>query len=88
MGIVHGAIATIRYLVNLDPSTRDGCPLCFELETVYRPFVQCYRLEELFRQLQRCFSGLGESFYDNLFIFGPYHCAHAVHHGLFQKAGS
>ena len=28
--MVHGAIATNRYLVHLDPSAGDGCPFCSE----------------------------------------------------------
>ncbi|TWW77612.1 Transposon TX1 uncharacterized 149 kDa protein ORF 2 [Takifugu flavidus] len=35
--IVHGAIATNRYLVHLDPSTGDGCPFCSQSETIYHP---------------------------------------------------
>ncbi|TWW77693.1 Transposon TX1 uncharacterized 149 kDa protein ORF 2 [Takifugu flavidus] len=51
--IVHGAVATNRYLVHLDPSTGDGCPFCSQSETIYHLFVQCPRLEGLFGQLQR-----------------------------------
>ncbi|TWW77691.1 Transposon TX1 uncharacterized 149 kDa protein ORF 2 [Takifugu flavidus] len=56
--IVHGAVATNRYLVHLDPSTGDGCPFCSQSETIYHLFVQCPRLEGLFGQLQRWFLGL------------------------------
>lgn len=57
--IVHGAIATNRYLVHLDPNTGDACPFCSQSETIFHLFVQCPRLEALFRHLQRWFKGFG-----------------------------
>ncbi|TWW53858.1 Transposon TX1 uncharacterized 149 kDa protein ORF 2 [Takifugu flavidus] len=77
----HGAIATNRYLVHLDPSTGDGCPFCSQSETIYHLFVQCPRLVGLFGQLQRWFLGLGEGFSFRTFIFGPHYRARrkAVH---------
>ena len=69
--IVHGAIATNRYLVHIDPNTGDGCPFCSQSETVFHLFVQCPRLEALFRHLERWFQVLGEGFSLSLFIFGP-----------------
>ncbi|KAK0148421.1 Transposon TX1 uncharacterized protein [Merluccius polli] len=57
--IVHGAIATNRYLVHIDPNTGDGCPFCSQSKTVFHLFVQCPRLEALFRHLQGWFQGLG-----------------------------
>ena len=47
----------------------------------YHLFVQCPRLDKLFRQLKRWFNGLGEGFLYSSFIFGPHYCAwrKAVH---------
>lgn len=42
--IVHGAIATNRYVVHIDPSVGVSCPFCTEVETVFHLFVQCTRL--------------------------------------------
>ena len=47
--IVHGAIATNRYLVHLNPDTGEGCLFCTESETVFHLFTQCSRLAGLFR---------------------------------------
>ena len=73
--IVHGAISTNRYLVHLDPNTGDACPFCSQSDTVVHLFVQCPRLEALFRHLQRWFKGFGQVFSFSLFIFGPRYCA-------------
>ncbi|TWW74457.1 Transposon TX1 uncharacterized 149 kDa protein ORF 2 [Takifugu flavidus] len=45
--IVHGAVATNRYLVHLDPSTGDGCPFCSQSETIYHLFVQNFVLSSV-----------------------------------------
>lgn len=37
--------------------------------------VSSMQQQALSKQLQRCFSGLGESFSYSLLIFGPYYCA-------------
>ena len=71
--IVHGGIAT---KVSGTPPIVDGCHFCLESETVYHLFVQCPRLDKLFRQLQRWFNSLGEGFsFSSYIIFGPYYCA-------------
>ena len=61
--IVHGGIATNRYLAHLDPSNGVGCPFCGQEETVFHVFVECPRLdrvldfaEGLTRQLEEMFS--------------------------------
>ena len=73
--IVHGAVTTKRYLAHLDPSIGASCLFCLESETVYHLFVQCLRLGEMFMQLQRWFSSLGEGFLYSFFIFDPRYCA-------------
>ncbi|XP_075968244.1 adhesion G-protein coupled receptor G6 [Anarhichas minor] len=42
--IVHGAIATNRYLVHLDPGSGDSCPFCSQTEIIHHLFVECSRL--------------------------------------------
>jgi len=69
--IVQGAIATNGYLMHLDPNKGDACPFCSQSETVFHLFVQCPRLEALFRW----FKGFGQVFSFSLFIFGPRYCA-------------
>ncbi len=69
--IVHGAIATNRYVVHIDPSVGVGCPFCIEVETVFHLFVQCTRLNELFTLLSQWFFGIGEAFSFEMFIYGP-----------------
>lgn len=69
--IVHGAIATNRYLVHLDPGSGDGCPFCSQTEMIHHLFVECSRLVRLFSRLQAWYQGLGELFSFRLFIYGP-----------------
>lgn len=64
--IVHGAIATNRYLAHLNPDTGEGCPFCSQSETVFHLFSQCSRLAGLFRLLDTWLQGFGEHF---LFVF-------------------
>ena len=66
--IVHGAIATNRYLVHLNPGTGDGCPFCSQTETIHNLFIQCSRLGRLFSHLQSVVSGLRRT----LFFFSVY----------------
>ncbi|KAL7887731.1 hypothetical protein AOLI_G00054520 [Acnodon oligacanthus] len=66
--IVHGAIATNRHRVHLDPSVGEGCHFCPRTVTLFHLFVQCVRLGGL---LTEWFSSLGEAFSFHLFIFGP-----------------
>ena len=73
--IVHGAIATYRYLVHLDPGTGDGCPFCSQTETIYHLFIHSSRLARLYRQLKSWFQGLEELFSFCLFIYGPHYSA-------------
>lgn len=69
--IVHGAIATNRYVVHIDPSVGVGCPFCKEVETVFHLFVQCARLNYLFSFLSQWFIEIGEAFSYEMFIYGP-----------------
>ena len=71
----------MEYLAHLDSSMGDSCPFCLDLEPVYHLFVQCPRLDELLRQVQRCFNSRGKGFLYSSFIFGPHYCAQkkAVH---------
>lgn len=73
--VVHGAIATNKYLVHLDPGGGDKCPFCPLPETVYHLFAECSRLKGLFKRLQAWFRGLGEQFSLPLFIYGPKYSA-------------
>ena len=73
--IVHGDIATYRYLVHLDPGTGDDCPFCSQTETIYHLFIQCSRLARLYRQLKSWFQGLEELFSFCLFIYSPQYSA-------------
>nr|XP_040053522.1 uncharacterized protein zgc:113625 isoform X1 [Gasterosteus aculeatus aculeatus] len=45
--IVHGAIATNRYLVHLNPGLGDSCPFCSRSENIHHLFVECSRLDSL-----------------------------------------
>lgn len=69
--IVHGAVATNRHVVHLNPSVGMGCLFCSEIESVFHLFVQCLRLGELFDVLRNWFFSLGEEFSFQMFIFGP-----------------
>ncbi len=73
--IIHGAIATNRHVVHLDPSVGVGCPFCSEVETVFHLFVQCSRLNDLFTLLSQWFAGIGEGFSFEIFIYGPKYSA-------------
>ena len=73
--IVHGAIATNRHIAHLDPSQGVGCGFCGQAETIAHLFLQCSRLEGLFRLLRGLFFGFGESFSWELFVFGPRYAA-------------
>lgn len=85
--IVHGAIATNRHLVHLDPSIGEGCPFCSGGESLQHLFILCPRLKGLFRQLEEWFQGLGTVFSFELFISGPRYSAakrsvHVLHNFL------
>ena len=69
--IVHGAIATNRHRVHLDPNIGEGCLFCPQIESLFHLFVQCARLGDLFTLLTEWFSSLSEAFSFQLFIFGP-----------------
>lgn len=69
--IVHGAIATNRHVVHLNPNVGVGCPFCSENETIFHLFVQCVRLGDLFSFLFQWVLSLGEDLSHQLFIFGP-----------------
>lgn len=69
--IVHGAIATNRYLAHLDQANGEECSFCAEVETLSHLFVQCPRLAGLFELLGRWYERFGEVFSFPLFIFGP-----------------
>uniref|UniRef100_A0A3P9LKP2 Reverse transcriptase domain-containing protein n=1 Tax=Oryzias latipes TaxID=8090 RepID=A0A3P9LKP2_ORYLA len=73
--VVHGIIATNRYLVHLNPGAGDGCPFCSVAETVEHLFLQCQRLTGLFSLLRSFFEGLGEQFSSVCFIYGPKYLA-------------
>ncbi|MCI4376030.1 hypothetical protein PGIGA_G00183470 [Pangasianodon gigas] len=60
--IVHGAIATNRHRVHLDPSVGEGCPFCSETESLFHLFVECKRLKNLLSLLKQWFSVLGGVF--------------------------
>ncbi len=77
--IVHGAIATNRYLVHLNPGTGDSCPFCTYSETLHHLFTQCSRLSGVFRQLQDWFGGWGQPFSFPLFIYGPQYTVRNKH---------
>ncbi len=60
--IVHGAVATNRYVVHLNPSVGVdwvGCPFCTEAESMFHLFVQCLRLGDLLSLLSNWFLCLG-----------------------------
>ncbi len=65
-----GAIATNRYVSRLDPAVRGECEFCGEEETVEHLFLNCKRLEELFKVLMEWFRGFGETFSESVFIRG------------------
>ena len=69
--IVHGAIATNRHIAHLDPGHGVGCGFCGQEETLAHLFLQCTRLEDLFRLLSFWLLGFGEVFSSDLFIFCP-----------------
>ena len=73
--VVHGAVATNRYIAHLDPGQDDGCPFCSQTETVGHLFISCLRLKGLFELVRVWFQGLGEAFSFELFIFGPRYSA-------------
>ena len=69
--IIHGAVATNRHLAHFDPNLGEGCPFCLHSETLLHLFIKCPRLEHTFNLLKLWFSGLGEGFSFERFIFGP-----------------
>lgn len=69
--IVHGAIATNRHVVHLNPNVGVGCPFCSEVESLFHLFAQCLRLGDIFSILKNWFSSLGLDFSLQLFIYGP-----------------
>ncbi len=69
--IVHGAIATNRHVVHLNPNVGVGCLFCTENDFFFHFFVQCVRLSNLFSFLSCWVSFLGEHFSHQLFILGP-----------------
>ncbi len=68
--LINGAIATNRYVSRLDPAVRGECEFCGEEETVEHLFLNCKRLEELFKVLMEWFRGFGETFSESVFIGG------------------
>ncbi len=54
----------------LDPAVRGECEFCGEEETVEHLFLNCKRLEELFKVLMDWFRGFGETFSESVFIGG------------------
>ena len=69
--IVHGAIATNRHLVHIDPDIGEDCPFCSAGESLQHLFIQCPRLGDIFNQLEEWLKGLGTDFSFKLFIYGP-----------------
>ncbi len=68
--IVHGAIATNRYVVHLNPSVGVGCPFCTEAESMFHLFVQCLRLGDLFSPLSNWFLSWVRCFLLNCLFMG------------------
>ncbi len=68
--LINGAIATNRYVSRLDPAVRGECEFCGEEETVEHLFLNCKRLEELFKVLMEWFRGFGETFFRKCFYTG------------------
>ncbi len=72
--IIHGAIATNRHVVHLDPSVGVGVISAQKLK-LFLLFVQCSRLNDLFMLLSQWFAGIGEGFSFEIFIYGPKYSA-------------
>ncbi len=66
--VINKAIATNRYVSHLNPAVRGECEFCGEEETVENLFLNCKRLEELFKVLMEWFRSFGETFFQKVFL--------------------
>ena len=69
--IVHGAIATNRYISKIDPGSSELCPFCPKTETTEHLFMECHRLCNMFNFIGLLFQKLGKKFSFIDFIYGP-----------------
>ncbi len=54
---------------HLNPAVRGECEFCGEEETVENLFLNCKRLEELFKVLMEWFRSFGETFFQKVFFY-------------------
>lgn len=81
--LINGAIATNRYVSHLNPAVTGECEFCGEEETVEHLFLNCKRLEELFKVLTEWFRGFGETFSECVFVGGvKYRMSKKIIYGL------
>ncbi|CAI5657091.1 unnamed protein product [Oreochromis niloticus] len=67
--IVHGAVATNRYVAHMDPRTGTHCLFCLTEETLQHLWLGCW-LAGLFSLLWQWLAGLGSVLEEGLFILG------------------
>ncbi|KAL6468959.1 hypothetical protein MHYP_G00224830 [Metynnis hypsauchen] len=67
--IVHGAIATNRHRVHLDPSVGEGCLFCPQIKSFFHLFVQCAWLAKLAIWKTRKNQMLGQGAVDVVAVF-------------------